>query len=86
MNGRARATRSWGGSFNSSGKVKTDIRGLLTYPEDSVGRLMTTDFLSFHKDMSAQEAIEKIRRLGPRSTSRRPTSTRATTTTTSSGR
>lgn len=45
------------------GKLKTQIRELLTYPENSVGRIMTTDFLSFHKDVTAQEAIEKIRSL-----------------------
>ncbi len=45
------------------GKQKTQIRDLLTYPENSVGRIMTTDFLSFHKDVSAREAIEKIRSL-----------------------
>lgn len=45
------------------GKLKNQIRDLLTYPEDSVGRIMTTDFLSFHKDVTAHEAIEKIRSL-----------------------
>jgi magnesium transporter len=45
------------------GKLKTQIRELLTYPENSVGRIMTTDFLSFHKDVTAHEAVEKIRSL-----------------------
>lgn len=46
-----------------SGKLKTEIQEFLTYPENSVGRIMSTDFLSFHKDVVAKEAIEKIRRL-----------------------
>jgi magnesium transporter len=49
---------------NISGKLRDQIRELLTYPEDSVGRIMTTDFLSFHKELSAQEAIDKIRAFG----------------------
>jgi len=51
---------------NISGKLRDQIRELLTYPEDSVGRIMTTDFLSFHKELSAQEAIDKIRAFGPK--------------------
>jgi magnesium transporter len=44
-------------------KLKSQVRELLTYPQDSVGRLMTTHFLSFHKDVTASEAVEKIRSL-----------------------
>jgi len=44
-------------------KIKEEIRNQLTYPEDSVGRLMTTHFLSFRKNLKVQEAIEKIRLL-----------------------
>ncbi len=50
-------------STQITGKLKEQIRELLEYPEDSVGRIMTTDFLSFGKDVLAQEAIEKIRLL-----------------------
>jgi magnesium transporter len=46
-----------------TGKLKGQIRELLEYPEESVGRIMTTDFLSFDKDILAHEAIEKIRLL-----------------------
>lgn len=42
-------------------KIKDQIRDLLTYPENSVGRIMTTDYISFHKDKTAEEAIEKLR-------------------------
>jgi len=46
-----------------TGKLKEQIRELLEYPAESVGRIMTTDFLSFDKDDLAHEAIEKIRLL-----------------------
>lgn len=44
-------------------KLKSQIKDLLAYPEDSMGRLMTTKFLSFRKNVTASEAIEKIRSL-----------------------
>jgi magnesium transporter len=44
-------------------KLRSQIRELLTYPQGSVGQLMTTHFLSFHKDVTASEAVEKIRAL-----------------------
>ena len=44
-------------------KLRSQVKELLTYPEDSMGRLMTTRFLSFHKNLTVQEAIEKIRSL-----------------------
>ena len=44
-------------------KLRSQIREALTYPEDSIGRIMTTNFLSFHKDVQVEEAIEKIRAL-----------------------
>jgi magnesium transporter len=46
-----------------SGKLKDQVRELFEYPEESVGRIMTTDFLSFDKDVLASEAIDKIRQL-----------------------
>jgi magnesium transporter len=48
-------------SAQLSEKLKEQIRELLEYPEDSIGRLMTTDFLAFPKETSAEDAIEKIR-------------------------
>ena len=44
-------------------KLKEDIRDLLTYPENSVGRIMTTDLISFHKNTIAEEAIDTLRTL-----------------------
>jgi magnesium transporter len=44
-------------------KLRKEVSELLTYPEDSVGRIMTTQLLSFHMDVTCQEAVEKIRSL-----------------------
>lgn len=44
-----------------SGRLKEQIGELLEYPQGSIGRIMTTDFLTFDKDTLAEEAIEKIR-------------------------
>ncbi|SLM32496.1 hypothetical protein MTBBW1_750017 [Desulfamplus magnetovallimortis] len=46
-----------------SGTLKVQIRELLEYPESSVGRFMTTDFLSFDRNLTAREVISKIRSL-----------------------
>ena len=50
-------------STHISDKLKTQVRELLDYPEDSVGRTMTTDFIALKGDNTAEEAIEKIRSL-----------------------
>lgn len=44
-----------------SGKIEVQIRDLFEYPEGSVGRFMTSEFLSFSKNTLAREAINKIR-------------------------
>jgi len=46
-----------------TGKLKGKIRELLEYPEGSIGRTMTTDFITIKKHRRAEEAIEKIRSL-----------------------
>ena len=46
-----------------TGKMEEEIRELLEYPEGSVGRTMTSEYLTFSKDLRAQEAIGKIRSL-----------------------
>lgn len=42
---------------------KRQIQEILTYPEDSAGRMMTTDFLAFHGDIRVRDAIARIRQL-----------------------
>ncbi len=37
---------------------------LLGYPEDSVGRLMTTDYVAVHPGWTVQQALDHIRRVG----------------------
>lgn len=44
-------------------KLKRDVQEHLTYPEGSVGRIMSTSFLAFRTDMGVGEAIERIRQL-----------------------
>ena len=39
------------------------IRKLITYPEDTAGRIMIPNFFSFHVGMKAKEAIQKLRSL-----------------------
>jgi magnesium transporter len=50
-------------SKHISGKIKGQIRELLDYPEGSIGRTMTTDFIALKKNNRAREAVEKIRSL-----------------------
>ncbi|MCB9772219.1 MAG: magnesium transporter [Candidatus Omnitrophica bacterium] len=48
---------------NLDEKKKKEIQELLTYPEDSAGRIMKTDFIAFHQDIRVKEAVQKIREL-----------------------
>jgi magnesium transporter len=41
-----------------------DVRGLLAYPEDSAGGIMTTDFISIPADITTDEAIRTLRETG----------------------
>jgi magnesium transporter len=42
-----------------------DVEEILTYPEDSAGGIMTTDFVALPRDITAQEAIERLRQSKP---------------------
>ena len=42
-----------------------DIRGLMRYPEDTAGGLMTNEFIALHQDLTADQAIETLRELAP---------------------
>ena len=46
--------------------VKRGLPELLTYPEHSAGRIMTTDYLAFHEDVKVKDAIQRIRALAGR--------------------
>jgi len=44
-------------------KKKKQIQDLLNYPNDSAGRIMSTQYLAFHGDLKVRDAIQKIREL-----------------------
>jgi len=44
-------------------KRKNLIKEYLTYPEDSAGRIMSTQFLALHSDLKVRDAFLKIRQL-----------------------
>ncbi|MGB2692687.1 MAG: CBS domain-containing protein, partial [Thermodesulfobacteriota bacterium] len=44
-----------------SDKAKKEIVDILTYPKGSVGTIMTTKYLAFHKDIKIKDVINKIR-------------------------
>lgn len=43
---------------------KAEVFTLLSYPEDSVGRLMTTEYLAISKDLTVAQALDYIRHNG----------------------
>lgn len=47
-------------------KLKRDIQEQLTYPEDSVGRMMSTNFLAFRTEATVSDAVQIIRQLAPK--------------------
>ncbi len=51
-----------------SEKRKQELQELLTYPEDSAGRIMSTQFMAFHADLKVRDAIQKIRQLARQGT------------------
>jgi len=42
-----------------------DVRELMEYPEGTAGALMTTEYVSFPYNLTAQEAIDRLRELAP---------------------
>lgn len=42
-----------------------ELRGLLRYPEDSAGGIMTTEYISFPENMTVEEAIRRLREIAP---------------------
>ncbi len=44
-------------------ELKTKLQELLAYPEDSAGRIMTSEFVAFHKDTRVKDAVARIRSL-----------------------
>ena len=50
--------------INSEPETRKQINEILKYPEDSAGSLMTTEYVSLRRDMTAYEALKRIRRTG----------------------
>ncbi len=45
-------------------ETRAMINEILNYPEDSAGSIMTTEYVSLRPDMTAEDAIKRIRRTG----------------------
>jgi CBS domain-containing protein/sporulation protein YlmC with PRC-barrel domain len=46
-----------------------DVRLLLAYPEDTAGGIMTTEVISFAPDITADEALARLRQMAPKAES-----------------
>ena len=46
---------------------RAEIRKLLSYPEESAGSIMTTEYASLPQDVTVREALERLRRQAPNS-------------------
>lgn len=49
---------------NASPEVRRDINHLLRYPEDSAGSIMTVEYVDLKENLTVDQAIERIRRVG----------------------
>ena len=49
---------------NTDSETRRIINKLLAYPEDSAGSIMTTEYISLKKEMTVDEAFDRIRYLG----------------------
>lgn len=49
---------------NASPETRRDINHLLRYPEDSAGSIMTVEYVDLKENITVQEAIERIRKVG----------------------
>ncbi|MEE1329843.1 MAG: magnesium transporter [Acutalibacteraceae bacterium] len=45
-------------------RTRKMINQLLAYPDDSAGSIMTTEYIDLKKDMTVEQAFDKIRRIG----------------------
>ena len=49
---------------NASAETRRDINHLLRYAEDSAGSLMTVEFVDLKENLTVQQSIERIRKIG----------------------
>ena len=57
---------------NASPEVRRDINHLLRYPEDSAGSIMTVEYVDLKENLTVNQAIERIRKVGFRGRIVRP--------------
>ena len=50
--------------LNASPEVRRDINHLLRYPEDSAGSIMTVEYVDLKENLTVNQAIERIRKVG----------------------
>lgn len=50
-------------------EASEEVRELMEYPDNTVGSLMTTEYISFREDMTVNETLYELRRLKPESES-----------------
>lgn len=46
-------------------ELRAQVQEILAYPEDSAGRIMRTDVVSFNKDARVRDVIQRLRAQGP---------------------
>lgn len=49
---------------NATPETREEINRFLAYPEESAGSIMTSEFIDLRKNMTCEEAIARIRRIG----------------------
>ena len=49
---------------NAHPETRRDINHLLRYPEDSAGSIMTVEYVDLKENMTIQDAIDRIKRIG----------------------
>ncbi len=49
---------------NANAETRRDINHLLRYPESSAGSIMTVEYVDLKEDMTVEEAVSRIRRVG----------------------
>ncbi|HPF30403.1 MAG TPA: magnesium transporter, partial [Lachnospiraceae bacterium] len=49
---------------NANADTRRDINHLLRYPEDSAGSVMTVEYVDLREDITVQQAIERIKKIG----------------------
>ncbi len=49
---------------NAKPETRADINRLMQYPEDSAGSIMTVEYVDLKEEMTVEDAIRRIRKIG----------------------